>query len=778
MKKSFIKSVSLLLTFITALSFCLTAVGCNKEKLATPAGVTASDDGLISWTAVKNADGYVVKINGEEYSTDTTSYQVQSVVNDFTYSVKATAEKHEDSDYTETYTFKGKGTPIVVPAVTVAINAPEQIYSGASVKLKANVSGTVDASVTWAILEGSEYATIDAKGNLTANEVSGDKIIKVEARSKVDDTAYAEKVLTIVATPTLTQDMLDALNDDYVSFSGYVNIDLYRDGSLGSDKLEGTYTSVIKTAMNGTYWYSEYENGTTGRTMPLYYKKDNDKACQVGVSYMNEEEYFPMTDEYGKEVSWEDAGLYNGLRNLEVSDFTFDTETWRYVYNGNDKEYVQRIIASANPYDFSANDFALIIDDGEIVGIYSKSNYDYTIQTGYKAIQHLYVVLTIGEDSVTVPNITKYSHDKDWHPQLQEAINNMRALENYTVDFFNINATAGSGYSQAGFTETITKDLVLYKPFNAITNTSGEEVRTYTEGGEYGYKTIRNDLYNSFGYDANKESYYASRAYSGAISDVKPTFAFAAEIFTTPMPNKDDGSITYYVADEMSSVASTFFYGVGNDINLYGLFATRGYVSATSSFTPYVTVKDGYITDACFYYNIGNLLYGVVELTYSDFNTATIPDAEIPEFTTREIPTSWSQLELIISGETEEDADVTVNALTYFTDVMFKGVAGVEENLPFFGSVLGDCFGFGLTSLYLPQGESVTVTAMCLYYDVPLDNDYTITTSMEKVKDFLREQGFTQKGNVFTKDKIAVVPTDSDLDFLIYVYRVRETQSA
>lgn len=776
MKKSFIKSISVLLTTVMLLSLGLTAVGCKNKKLAIPAGVTASDDGLISWAAVENADGYVVKINGEEYAIDTTSYQVQSVVNDFTYAVKATAEKYEDSDYTETYTFKGKGTPIVVPAVSVAINAPEQIYSGASVKLKANVSGTVDASVTWTILEGSEYATIDAKGNLQANEVEGDKIIKVEARSKVDDTAYAEKVLTIVAKPTLTQDMLDALNDDYLSFSGYVSIDLYRDGSLGSDKLEGTYTSVIKTAMNGTYWYSEYENSTTGRTMPLYYKKDNDVACQVGVSYMNEEEYFPMTDDYGKEVSWEDAGLYNGLKNLKVSDFTFDTETWRYVYNGNDKEYAQKVIASANPYDFSANDFALIIDEGEIVGIYSKSNYDYTIQTGYKAIQHLYVVLTVGKDLVTVPSISKYTHDKDWHPQLQEAIDNMRALNTYTVDFFNINATAGSGYSQAGFTETITKDLVLYKPFNATTNTSGEEVRTYTEGGEYGYKTVRDGLYNSFGYDTQEKSYYASRAYKGVISDIKPTFAFAAEIFTMPMP-QDDGSIIYYVDDEMSSVASTFFYGVGNDINLYGLFATRGYVSETSSFTPYVTVKDGYITDACFYYNIGNLLYGVVEITYSDFDRATIPDAEVFEFTTKEIPTSWSQLELIISGEDDEE-DTTVNALDYFKNVMFKGFADVETNLPFFGDVLGDCFGFGLTSLYLPQGESVAVTAMCLYYDVPLDNDYTITTSMEKVKAFLREKGFTQTGSVFTKDKIAVVPTDSDLDFLIYVYRVRETQTA
>ena len=42
----------------------------------------------------------------------------------------------------------------------------------------------------------------------------------------------------------------------------------------------------------------------------------------------------------------------------------------------------------------------------------------------------------------------------------------------------------------------------------------------------------------------------------------------------------------------MSYVATTFYYGVGNDINLYGIFATTGYTSETSSFTPYVVVDN------------------------------------------------------------------------------------------------------------------------------------------------------------------------------------------
>ena len=37
----------------------------------------------------------------------------------------------------------------------------------------------------------------------------------------------------------------------------------------------------------------------------------------------------------------------------------------------------------------------------------------------------------------------------------------------------------------------------------------------------------------------------------------------------------------------MNPVASTFYYGVGSDINLYGIYASTGYISNTESFTPY-----------------------------------------------------------------------------------------------------------------------------------------------------------------------------------------------
>lgn len=770
-----------LVSVLLIIALALTAFGCDalfgqgQKQLATPTGVTASDTGLISWQAVEGATGYKVTINGQTYTSTTTSYQVSSTENDFTYSIVATAEGYTDSLPTQTYTFEGKGiTPPDQPVynITVGITAPDQVKSGETVKLTANVQGTVDVSVTWTIIEGGDVATIDKKGNLTASEVTGDKVVKVEARSKVDTNAYATKVLTIVSKPNLTQDMLDAIKDDYIAFNGYINIDLYDDSSLSASKdPEQTYTSIIQTSMNGVNWYAEYENATTGYMTPVYYKNDNNKPCQVGLNYMNEEEYFPMTDDYGYEYTWEEAGLYNNFKTLSVSDFTFDTESWRWVYTAGDTNLVSRVIASANPYDFSTDNFALIIENGEILGIYAKSKPDYTIAVGYKAIQHLYASLICGEDVVTVPTIAKYTHE-DIHDDLNTAIANMQALTSYKVELLDLNVNyTGTGYTETGFVETITPDLISYRPYVVRQSTSGSE-RYFTPNGDYGYKLMRDGLYNA--YFNSADGYLASRAYAGDMSAAKPTFAFAGEIFREYYVN-EDGSVDYYVNDAMASVASTFFYGVGNDINLYGIFATRGYTSETDSFTPFVTVKDGYITEACFYYNIGGLMYGVIELVYSDFNSATVEAEYQPTFETREVPTSWAQLEIIQTEGTgsSTDDDVPVNALEYFKTAF--GDENIAERMPFFGEVLGDAYGFGLTTYYRPAGSQIMKAAVVLYYDVPLDTDYTITSSIVAVQEYLKAQGFTQSqtdSTTFVKGDIAVVPMDENLDFMIYVYKI------
>ena len=92
--------------------------------------------------------------------------------------------------------------------------------------------------------------------------------------------------------------------------------------------------------------------------------------------------------------------------------------------------------------------------------------------------------------------------------------------------------------------------------------------------------------------------------------------------------------------------------------------------------------------------------------------------------------------------------------------------------MPFFGDVLGDTYGFGLTTLHMPGGSNTAKNAILFYYDVPLGIDYTIDEPLNDLRIFLESLGFIKNQyDEFTKGDIVVAPTDSSLDLVIYVWK-------
>lgn len=769
------KKITLLIISILCL---FTLASCKEKKpsvtpLDTPINVKINEVGLITWDSVENASGYLVMINNQSFFATTNSYQVADLSSEFTYSVAALGNaSYSQSAQSETLTFTPATKPIIPDPekaeISVAIKGSSEVKANHAIILEAVVTGGETNEVSWKIKSGSEYATIDENGRLTAGEVSKDCIIEVVCESKEDKKATASKIITIVSKPILTQDMLDALNCDKIGFEGYVNISLYTIGTF--EKLEQTYSTVIKTSMDGTNWYAEYENGDTYTKMGVYYKNYNNIACQVGVSFLNEEEYAPLV-ENETSVTWVNAGLYNSLKNLNVEQFTFIEETWRYEYTGGNDTLVKRIISSSNPYDFVPLGFSLIIEEDEILGIYSKSEPDYGILEGYKAIQELTVAINLG-DTVQVPTINKYSHE-DIHDDLQIAINNMQNLTSYTLDFKEIvGSYLASGYQQDGFVELITDADCYYTPYAVGYDEYGNEEHNLKEGSSYGFHKFSDTLYNQYAVDTTKNdgSFMAVRAYEEDFAKAKPTFKFAAEIFRSYYYDEEEKTTTYYADELMTQVASTFYFGVGNDLNLYGIFATTGYVSGTEPFNPYVVVKDDYIIEAGFYFYLGSM-YGVVELKYDAFNETVIPSDANIDFEIRNVPTLWSELTIIESGEGySTDDDVELNALVFLKDFFDDEEIGTK--LPFFGNVLGDTYGFGLTQKHQASDSTTPKDSICFYYDVPLDINYTIDSSLEKIAEYLISLGFTKNNHdEFYKDNIYIAPVDSSLDLLIYVWK-------
>lgn len=788
--------IIVLVTVLFAAGVVTTFIVCNnsrgeaKTTLDTPLNVEMSENGLITWNMVKNAQGYVVTLNGAEYRTTETSYQVATdlLSNDIKYSVYAVADGYENSPKSPELTFVGKGNNPILPTVSVTMSKTSEIKSGKTATLKAYIDSVEATSdiITWAITEGESYATITEDGVITANEVDSDKRIKVVATSKENPDCKAEREIWILAKTNLTQEMLNLLQKQKIGFEGYDKIDLFRTDMFGT--YYRTATMPIRTAMDGDNWYAEYENSDTGLKTGIYYTKrtidEKEIASQVSVNFNNEEQYVPMlAEDQNSYVTWEEAGLYNALTALSVNDFEFDETLWKWIYKG-DVAVSKRLISSCTPYDFEIDKWGLLIDEGEIVGIYAKSKDDYQIAEGFKAIQELYLAVD-ASDNVQVPTISKFTHEAEYdelYNTLQTAIDNMRELENYTLDYSQTTSSQyGTTYS--GYVETITKDLCYFAPYNIVYDNKQNEVRNPQEGAEYGFKKIDDNLYNSFMTigtdDDDKPTYAATRAYNKSFKNAKPSFMFSSEIFNAYYIDEEAGTTTYYVNELMCGVASTFYYGVGNDSNLYGIFATKALTGATD-FTPYVVVKDGYIVQTGFYFYLGSML-GITSINYSDFNTATIPDGVDVTFEKRDVPTSWDQLTINAhkEGSTTTADDIEKSAPECLKAFFGDSIADEDGiiKLPFFGDVLGDSYGFGLETTKIPGGTKVNQNAIVFYYDVPLDIDYTITSSLMAVKDQLIKAGFTKnRYDEYYKayddeNYIYVAPVDSSLDFMIYVWK-------
>ncbi len=731
-----------------------------SEQLATPQDLSLSGDGTIIWSYVPHATSYLVTVDDMSATVTETSYTLSGGLpkHDFTYSVIAKANGYLDSEAaTGSYT---------APDATVSILGAQNVPSGTTSQYTATVTGDVsDKTVTWSVTKGGEFASISAAGLLTAKEVTGDKVITIRATSNGNDAKYAEKTVTVRAYTELTQDMLDALaRETTVQFLSTIDIDVYTIGSrpeyLGSSQL------TSETAMDGTHWYASYETGD-GTDIPydMYVEESGGIANVVSVSLMNEEELVPMLDDDGNEIGWEEGGMYNCFSGspdnpvkFSVSDFEYDGELFAWTYKGGDKTRMQRMISAAIPYEFTPKTISLIVEADEVLGFTAVSENDTQVSPGDNATMTLSAIIAYGE-TVEVPTIGKFKFDEGIHTPLKEALKNMHDLNSYTMIYRNLeqNALTSSSMSYTGYKETVTDTTCLYEDFEWEFGTSAEDIKYTYSGYKYGFTQVGDDLYNQFALE--DDHYVATRAFKGNVREARPGLNFAAEIFTGYQAGKegDDFDMYYEVNEAMNIVATEFYRYVDVLDQLYGLYATVGN-TGSSYIRPNITVKDGYITEMEFYYYMG-YVQGVIEIEFSDFDTAAIADPI--ELTPREVPASW---EGILFNAYDDGEFAGQMFLPYAQEYL-----GTTETIPFFGEALGDCFAWAIDAFYR-SNSGRTHKAVELWYDVPADLDYTITSSIDKVCDWLETQGYektaTKEGSggmiyEYSNSKLGVAVKDS-----------------
>lgn len=96
-----------LLVLILLASLSVFFVACNQKELTSPSDLSVSD-GVLIWSKVENASGYIVNVDGVEYSVGLNYYELSvEIGKSVEIKVKAVGEgNYSDSPYSEIYTYK------------------------------------------------------------------------------------------------------------------------------------------------------------------------------------------------------------------------------------------------------------------------------------------------------------------------------------------------------------------------------------------------------------------------------------------------------------------------------------------------------------------------------------------------------------------------------------------------------------------------------------------------------------------------------------------------
>lgn len=177
----------------------------KKEKLETPTNVAASDEGLVTWDEVKNADAYFVEINEENKKYNTTvyecQYQLENLNNDCTITVVAKGDKYTDSDKSVAISYVGANT-----------KKQEVLYKDLVESTLGEKSEDLTSEDAVAYDKAAAYLKKAAK-NVVAlgyNEETIQTIVTSISNAGSDPTAIATALVTILSTYN-TEDIKMAL---------------------------------------------------------------------------------------------------------------------------------------------------------------------------------------------------------------------------------------------------------------------------------------------------------------------------------------------------------------------------------------------------------------------------------------------------------------------------------------------------------------------------------------------------------------------------------------
>lgn len=405
-------------------------------------------------------------------------------------------------------------------------------------------------------------------------------------------------------------------------------------------------------------------------------------------------------------LTWESQHLWNHIGNLQVSKmyaandldlsaFGYDTTThaaFKYVYDATNLQELYLLTYFSyflTPMlDETLDELYLVCDADGIVGIIGKTatisyygvdTSDVDVSPDEKPIAQTYTIINVKLSAIgttVVPDPTPYSIEsnddiaKMAYGALTTAIENMSGATNYTFATKETTTRApvsdGSDYEVESLsTYSAAPRAAASGPFGrnelTATGTVGTVGYVTTDGiilkktGKYdysmdgknyfttysGYKPFAG-YYEEFAFSYDNQALTGTRRVNGSLLDIIPQFDFAAEIFELAGMELPKGERKYIFSFRLRD--SAIIRDVAMEVSMDS-YATNANGEINNTLYIYID-QDGNLLKTTYPYSIvGGTYTGIIETTYSNFGTTTLPSGAFDDYVERTVYTSWSQFE-------------------------------------------------------------------------------------------------------------------------------------
>lgn len=673
--------------------------------------------------------------------TDNTLSVVKEVSVDTKTTIKAVSVE-DNSIYAE------KEITIKAPSSLASIEiiaAQDTIAEGETIMVSAIIVGLADQSYTWSV---SDPSLIEIKnGFLTLiGTVKVDKNVTITCTANGDESVFASKTITIKApiiegqVGELTQDVLGEIANPSITINGVVT-DFYNDFNNSFNNTTKSYDYLVM--MSEGRWYGSWHvKGNTENIIADNYRKGSedgirdqygnyghalerlyiDKNNQVASKYIKDYMSVPAV--------WEAQHLWNHLSNLNVTRFVYDASEDVYVYTldvkSEDDLYLMTYLSiSLTPMlSDTLAQLKLTIEDGHITKLVAQTEvlyYGSETREEADAMSYTEVEMTFANIGTTVvPEPSPYTAPENVEI-LEAAIEKMQNLNNYTYSAKDTTTYAPSGdagdYEIDNLSTSYGSGIgtVMSLSSNAAKLSSTSKIRDYTSAvgtvgevgrvtsdailvektGKYsysmddklyftnytGFKQNEDGTYDEFKYSSDVDSFIGTRKVSGNIMDLLPNFDFSAYLFKYEGTKKGNYIFTLKEGDITRDLAM--------EVSMHS-YAKDAEQSTNCTFTIVVS-PEGYIVETLYSYNLTDVYYGIIDTTYSNFDTTELPEYTFDGYVPREWRTSWSQYDIKYYSPNHSTREPYVEASTQEVFDKLFGTAAADIPTPdVFLEIFGD----------------------------------------------------------------------------------------